>query len=73
MAKTKPTADMAVNVQADLPTISPKAVGDGDFKGPMYFDLDPKQVTSIVNGNRVVVIRGGIESVLVNAKIEGSD
>lgn len=73
MAKTKPTADTAVNVQAEPPTISPKAGGDGDFKGPMHFDLDPKQVTSIVNGNRVVVIRGGIESVLVNAKIEGSD
>lgn len=73
MAKTKPIADTAVNVQADLPTINPKVGGDGDFKGPMFFDLDPKQVTSIVNGNRVVVIRGGIESVLVNAKNEGSD
>lgn len=73
MAKTKAAADQAVTVQTELPTINPVAGNDADFKGPMLFDLDPKQVTSIINGNRVVVFRGGIESVLVNAKIEGSD
>lgn len=73
MAKTKAAADQAVTVQTELPTINPAASNDADFKGPMLFDLDPKQVTSIINGNHIVVFRGGIESVLVNAKIEGSD
>lgn len=73
MAKTKAAAEQAVTVQTELPTIDPTPSGDGDFKGPAYFNLDPKQITSIINGNRVVVFRGGIESVLVNAKIEGSD
>lgn len=73
MAKTKTTADQAVTVQTELPSINPANGNDAEFKGPMMFDLDPKQVTSIINGNRVVVFRNGIESVLVNAKTEGSD
>lgn len=30
-----------------------------------HFDLDPREMTSIVNGNRVVVLSKGIESVSV--------
>lgn len=73
MARTKAAAQQVVTVQTELPTINPVAGNDADFKGALHFDLDPKQVTSIINGNRVVVFRNGIESVLVNAKNEGSD
>lgn len=73
MARTKAAAEKAVTVQAELPSINSATTDNAEFKGPHYFDLDPKQITSIVNGNRVVVIRGGIESVLVNAQLEGSD
>ena len=73
MARTKAAAQQAVTVQTELPTINPIVGNDADFKGSMHFDLDPKQVTSIINGNRVVVLRNGIESVLVNAKNEGSN
>lgn len=37
------------------------------------FDLDPKQITSIINGNRVVLLRGGIKSIRVSAKAERSN
>lgn len=38
------------------------------IKGTIVFDLDPKQLTSIVNGDRVVLLRDGIKSVTVTVR-----
>lgn len=72
-AKTKAAADQAVTVQMEQPTASPTVNANDDCTEAMHFDLDPKQITSIVNGNRVVAFRNGIVSITVNIKREGSN
>lgn len=71
--KNKPVTADPVAVQMDAPVIegSGNPVADfpvNGFKGTMVFDIDPKQPTSIVNGDRVVLLRDGIKSVTVTAR-----
>lgn len=71
--KNKPTTTAPVAVQVNAPVIegSENPVAQfpvNDFKGTMFFDIDPKQPTSIVNGDRVVLLREGIKSVTVTAR-----
>lgn len=73
MAKTKAAADQAVTVQMEQPSVNPAVNANDDCTETMHFDLDSKQITSIVNGNRVVAFRNGIISITVNTKCEGSN
>lgn len=76
--KNKLAAGQPVSTKVELPVItgdaSPMEVFPvNDFKGSMHFDLDPKKPTSIINGDRILVYRNGIESIMVTAQPERSD
>lgn len=71
--KNKAVTAHPVAIQTDAPTLdggeSPVAESPvNSDKGMMVFDLDPKQPTSIVNGDRIVLLRDGIKSVTVTAR-----
>lgn len=71
--KNKAVTDAPVAVQTNAPVVegNENPVADfpvNGFKGTMFFDLDPKQPTSIVNGDNVVLLRDGIKSVTVTAR-----
>ena len=71
--KSKAVTAHPVAIQTNAPVFegseSPVAESPvNGIKGTMVFDLDPKQPTSIVNGDRVVLLRDGIKSVTVAAR-----
>lgn len=70
--KNRPVTEAPVAVQTDAPVIEGSENPVADFpinsKGTMVFDLDPKWPTSIVNGDRIVLLRDGIKSVTVTAR-----
>ena len=64
----RPVAVEAQHISAEKPASATAEFPVNDFKGAMIFDLDPSLPTSIVNGNRVVLVRNGIKSVMATAR-----